>query len=351
MIEFSAVYYDGRTSARTPVRVRGLDHSLHIVSTEVNIEIALADVRVDARVGDARRTLSLPGGAQLQTDDHAALAQLFPRANRLETWVQALERRWGYALGAIVVTAGFAWWCVTYGLPVTAKAVAGFVPADIEARLGEQTLYALDQSLCSPSALAADRKRAVQKSFSTLTAGLNDGYAYRLEFRACGRVGPNAFALPGGALVITDDLIKLAQNDRQIAAVLAHEIGHVRYRHGLRAALQGAGVAALIAALAGDAVGITHLAVMLPTVLLQTGYSRDFEYEADTYAFQRLKQTGSSPKYFAEIMTRLEEHRNKGGGLPGGGKRDKPAGGSGALDYLSTHPATAERIARALANQ
>ena len=348
MIEFSAVYYNGRTSARTPVRVRGLDRSLHIVGAEVNFEVALADIHVDARVGDTRRTLSLPSGAQLQTDDHAALAALFPRANRFEAWVQGLEHRWGYALAALAVTAGFTWWCVTYGLPLAARVVAGFVPVNIEAKLGEQTLNALDQSLCTPSALDAGRKQAVQKSFGALTAGLNGGYNYRLEFRACGRVGPNAFALPGGAIVITDALVELAQNDRQITAVLAHEVGHVRHRHGLRLALQGAGAAALIAALAGDAVSITNLAVILPTALLQSGYSRDLEYEADTYAFQRLQEVGLSPKHFAEIMTLLEEHRNKKRGPQSG---DKAASSSGALDYLSTHPVTAERIERALANQ
>ena len=350
MTEFSAVYYDGRTSARTPVRVRSLGHSLHLVGTELNIEVALADVRVDARVGDTRRILSLPGGAQLHTDDHAALSALFPRANRLEAWVHELERRWGYALAALVMIAGAAWWSVTLGLPVVAKWVADFVPVDIEARLGAETLYALDKSVCTRSALDADRQQTLQKLLGTLTSGLDDGYPYRLEFRACGAVGPNAFALPGGAIVVTDALIKLAQNDPQIAAVLAHEIGHVRRRHGLRLALQSAGAAALIAALAGDAVSITSLAVILPTALLQSGYSREFENEADADAFRRLKAIGLSPKYFAEIMMRLEDHHARSGERSDGRTRDT-ATGKGAHDYLSTHPATAERIARALANQ
>ena len=348
MIEFSAVYYDGRTSARTPVTVRGLGESLHVVGTDVNFEVALADVHVDARIGNARRTLALPGGAQLQTADHAALAALFPRANRLEAFVLGLERRWGYALGALAVTALFAWWCAVYGVPLAAKSAAAFVPVTLEAKLGEQTLYALDQTFCTPSALAADRQQAVRRSFGALTAGLNDGYQYRLEFRACGPIGPNAFALPGGGIVVTDELVKLAQNDAQIAAVLAHEIGHVRHRDGLRLALQSAGIAALIAAFAGDAVSITHLAVALPTVLIQSGYSREAETEADTYAFRRLKETGSSPKYFAEIMTLLERHRDKESSKnEKGGKDNKPAVRGSVPDYLSTHPVTAERIKRA----
>ena len=144
------------------------------------------------------------------------------------------------------------------------------------------------------------------------------------------------FALPGGTLLMTDKLVRLAQNDDQISAVLAHEIGHVRHRHGLRLGLQAAGIAALSAALFGDAVSITGLAVTLPTAILQNGYSRELETEADDYAFVRLKEVGISPKAFAEMMELFEKQAH-----------EKSPKGS-AMDYLSTHPATANRIQRAL---
>ena len=350
MIQFDAVYYDGKTSARRPVCVQARRGGLHIVGADVDLDVPLGDITVDAPIGNMRRALSLSGGAQLQTDDHAALAILFPRANRLEAWVQALERRWGYALAALVFIGVLTAWCFTYGLPLAAKIAAGFVPANVEAKLGEQTLRALDRGLCTRSTLTADDRHAVQESFNTLIAGLNDGYAYRLEFRMCGAIGPNAFAMPGGAILVTDELVKLAQNSHQIEAVLAHEIGHVRYHHGLRMGLQAAGVAALITALAGDAVAITSLAATLPAVLLQSGYSRNFEFEADTYAFQRLKEIGSSPKYFAEMMTLLEDYHTRRASIAQErGKQGRVA--RGVSDYLATHPDTAKRIQRALANQ
>src|SRR5205085_7931626 len=121
------------------------------------------------------------------------------------------------------------------------------------------------------------------------------------------------------------------------AAVLAHEVGHVRHRHGLRTGLQAAGLAALAAAALGDAGSVTSLAVGLPTALLQSGYSRAFETEADDYAFARLKQIGVSPRAFAAAMTLLEKAQAGAGG------------GRGAMDYFSTHPATGKRIERALA--
>ena len=89
--------------------------------------------------------------------------------------------------------------------------------------------------------------------------------------------------------------------------MLAHEIGHVRGRHAMRLVLQSSGVAVLLTALAGDAVGVTFLAVALPTMLLQSGYSRQFEAEADDYAFAHMKRHGVSPQAFADVMRRLEK--------------------------------------------
>jgi Zn-dependent protease with chaperone function len=337
---FDAAYFDGRSSARTAVRVEAGDGTLHITGGGVDIEVALADIEVDARIGNTPRTLQLPGGAQLQTADHAALELLFPQANRFEAWVHGLERHWGMALASIVLIAGVAWWFSAYGIPLAANAVARALPQELEAKLGAQTLAALDASLCSASTLDATRQNSINALFGKLTAG--DPTPYHLEFRACPRIGPNAYALPGGTIVVIDELVELAANDRQVAAVLAHEIGHVQKHHSLRLALQGAGVAALFSVLAGDAISITSLAVGLPTLLLQTGYSREFEAEADELGFARLKAAGMSPADFADIMTRLEDYQKKhAGGATAGDKGER------ALDYLSTHPDTAQRIERA----
>ncbi len=334
MIEFDAVYYDGRTSARKAVRVRGLSDSLHISGAEVNREVPVAEVSVDAPLPGAARALRLADGAQLQTRDYAAVDALFPRAHRLEGWVHGLERRWPYALAGVAAVALFAWWLIVDGIPLAAKFAAGFVPINVEAKLGEQTLGAIDGPLCRPSKLDAARQQMLRDRFAVLTAGLGDGYAYRLELRDCS-IGANAFALPGGTVLMTDALVKLATSDDQLSAVLAHEIGHVRHRHGLRLGLQAVGVAALSAAVLGDAVSISSLAVTLPTALLQSGYSREFESEADDYAFQRLKEVSITPRAFAEMMTLLEKEHARTG-------RD-------SKDYFSTHPATAKRIERALA--
>ena len=156
---------------------------------------------------------------------------------------------------------------------------------------------------------------------------------YRLEFRHAGT--PNALALPGGIIVVTDEMVHTTANDAEFLAVVAHEMGHVHGHHAMRLVLQGSGLAVLMTALAGDAVGTTILAAALPAVLLRTRYSRQFESEADDYAFAMLKRHGQSPQAFADLMRRLSLDARE------------PADAHSLRQYLSTHPATEDRIRRA----
>jgi Zn-dependent protease with chaperone function len=150
--------------------------------------------------------------------------------------------------------------------------------------------------------------------------------------------------------VLTDQLAALL-DDEHTLAVLAHELGHLHYRHGTRNILQDSIVGLASMALLGDASSVSHIAATLPTAVLHTAYSRDFEREADSFAFGLLKRTGRSPRLLGEALAALEKRRDEaseetGCPVPGAPPReDKPRGPRAEdLGYLSTHPATAERI-------
>lgn len=335
MTEFEATYYDGRSAARTAVRVRVSGDRMQLVGDHVEMQVPLESVSADSPIASGPRSLSLPGGGQLRTAD-PAVSELFARSGRVETLVHGLEQRWPYALGALFVIAVFAWWAIVHGLPLASETIARHIPARADAAIGEHALAAIDGRMCQPSRLSPQMQERLQRDFARLVAGLDDGHRYRLHLRNCQPIGPNAFALPGGPIVLTDQLVEFGGDFSEMTAVLAHEVGHIRLRHGLRTLLQGAGLAALISTLAGDAAAITSIAVTLPTVILQSGYSREFEDEADTFAIARLKQIGISPRAFANILERLEKAR------PNKGAR-------GSRDYFSTHPLTAARVERALA--
>jgi Zn-dependent protease with chaperone function len=149
-------------------------------------------------------------------------------------------------------------------------------------------------------------------------------------------MGPNAFALPDGQIVLLDELIELL-DDEEVLAVLAHEFGHVSHRHGIRQLIQSSVVAAVVTAWLGD---ISFIAASLGTVLLDSGYSREMEFDADRYAAEMLTHQGASPDFLAGALEKLETaHR---------GKTSTPdtEDGKGSKDWISTHPNTSERVRR-----
>src|SRR5207248_5698511 len=178
------------------------------------LEVPLANVRVDPPLAGTRRILHLPGGAQLQTDADAALRALFPRSNRLATWVHALESRWPLALAGVVVAAAFSWWCVVYGLPLAAGLVATHVPVQVEVKLGEQTLASIDQAVCDKSDIGLAKQDKVRQDLAALTARLDDGYDYRLELRARTRLGADDSALRGRACGTAGGQLRLGRTER-----------------------------------------------------------------------------------------------------------------------------------------
>jgi predicted Zn-dependent protease len=323
---------EGAVASDVPVRIEVEADTLIITGAQSERRVARASTRADAPLPGVARTLSLPDGSQIETDDRAAVAELFPTPSRIDAAAFWLESRWSAALASIPIIAILTWFVVGILLPRAADPVARMVSPRIELLLGKQTLATLDRIALKPSKLDADEKLRIEGEFSSFVSAEPGEEKYQLAFRS--GMGPNALALPGGIIVVTDEMVKLVGNDAELLAVLAHEIGHVRGRHALRLVLQGSGVIVLVTALAGDAASMTFLAAALPTILLQSHYSREFETEADEYAFAQLKRHGLSPQAFADVMRRLQRF-------------DRGTGRSGTLRYFSTHPLTEERIERA----
>jgi tetratricopeptide (TPR) repeat protein len=200
----------------------------------------------------------------------------------------------------VVLIALAAGWALVRSVPLAADKIASTVSAQAEEKLGASILQVLDSGGCRSSSLDAARQDALRKRLVQL------GDGYRLELRACPGLDPNAFALPGGTIVLTDELIKAAQSGDQLAAVLAHEMGHLRERHGVRAALERSGPMGLVTAFAGDT---TRLADALRQVLLENGYPPGFEERADAFALQRLRSLGIPPRALADMLAVIERYR------------------------------------------
>ena len=141
---------------------------------------------------------------------------------------------------------------------------------------------------------------------------------------------PNAFALPGGKVFLLDALLQRAQNADEVAGILAHELGHVHYRHSMRMLIQTGGTSFLLGLLLGDVTGGSAV-IFAARSVLQASHSREAEQEADDFAAAIMQKLGRSPLPMAELLFRIT------------GEQKKSLGG---FTILNSHPLTEDRVAR-----
>jgi Zn-dependent protease with chaperone function len=326
VIRFAADYFDGRTSQAHPVEAAVEAGQLCITGEGIDFALALDRIAVAPPAGQARSVVHLPDARELHSADRAALlelSRLIPSA-RPERWAHLLESRLRFALAALVVSVLIVFAGLRWGVPAVALLASHTLPSWVDQRIGEEALTLMDKVSLSPSKLPETRRQALAQKLAAQCAK-QACPPYRLLFRDSRLFGANAMALPGGSVVVTDALVGLARHDDEVLAVVAHELGHVQHRHSLRLALQGIGAGAILVAVTGDIGSVTDRAAGLPSLLLQSGYSRDMEREADAYALAWLESACIPPARFADILGRL----------------DDDASDTGRLD---SHPGTRERI-------
>lgn len=332
MTEVVGTWFDGRDSrARAVTLSRPTTQSLLLRSDQGELELPLATVSISPRLGSTPRILRLRDHGQVECADSPDLDHWFATPSRIEALADWLERRRGPALAAAALTVLGVVLFFRVGLPWAAEQIAPRIPSRVERLMSAQVLDLMDRVELRPSRLPATRQQQLRAEFSGLIEDLQRERDMRLQFRSAPRLGANAFALPDGTVVMTDELVALAHSDDELIAVLAHETGHHEHRHALRQTLESSGIVVMAALLFGDVSG-SSLTVSMPTVLLETGFSRAHEREADEFAFALLLRKGHSPQAFADMLRRLGE---------------KDGGDTAMVGYFSTHPASEDRIRRA----
>jgi Zn-dependent protease with chaperone function len=327
--ELSAYLYDGQTAERKAVTVKLTVPGYIVVQQFGTVaRYPLKDVNVSDRLGSQPARVDLPGGARLDIPAAAEFYAVLAASSGRTQWLHALESRWTLVVLALLLTVSCGWAAYVWGVPAAASAIAYSLPRDVDKKIGAEGLELLDQYTLMPTALDTARRESLLELFAVVEAAVGAGNDYQLVFRSGGNLGANAIALPAGIIILTDELVGLSENDDELAAVLAHEVGHVRNRHALRALLQNSIVAGLIILVTGDVSASGGLAASIPTMLARADYSRGFETDADRVAREFLLVQQIPLQRFADIILRLDESQ--------GGIRD-------SAGWLATHPAAVER--------
>ncbi|WP_019007899.1 M48 family metallopeptidase [Deinococcus aquatilis] len=362
-VEVEGIYFDGRSSRDRAARltVQGdqvtVQTSADGVSGGTEARWPLARVSIDPPLPGVRRVLKFPDRTRFETEDDAAIRAIERRARRTRPLsdrmlggVRQLEGSWGLTFAALGLMGAFVWGFIAFGLPAIARGAAAATPSRVLTTFDRETVDLLDKPpYLGPSKLSAARQAELQRGFRQVVGWAGGAYSYRLLLRdgepeddgngSFGgfSLGANAFALPGGTVVMTDQLVALARSDRELLGVLAHESGHVTHRHGLAGVYQALGLTLLTTVVTGDLVSAGTFAAAAPAALLQRGYSRAAETQADEVAGAFMLEKYRTTRPLRDILARLENKDAKA-------DESSVQSGNRIEDLLQSHPGTANRI-------
>jgi predicted Zn-dependent protease len=207
--------------------------------------------------------------------------------------------------------------------------LAGKIPVAWEKQLGD-TVF--EQAIGGKKLIETDEiKRDLEKLTTPLVKAI-DNQGYQFQFHIIDDPTLNAFAIPGGHVVIHSGLILNADRSEEVLGVLAHEIAHVTHRHSLKQMINSAGLMIILQALLGDAEGVMALITQHSAFLLQQKYSRNMEGEADDSGLAYLLKAKINPNGLVTFFEKLQAQSGTMGEI------------QDSLNLLSTHPKTESRI-------
>jgi predicted Zn-dependent protease len=233
-------------------------------------------------------------------------------------------------LASILVIAGLIYGLYLLRTPIN-KAIAKSIPLEWETALGESVFegYKEGRTLIEDAEMLTSLETFINPLLSSIP---DKRYAFQVYMIEDPTI--NAFALPGGYVVLHTGLLLAAESAEEVLGVLAHEISHVTLRHGIRKLLDSLGLLLILKAIIGDQSGIWGELLNNGAFLLDRKFSRGFEREADETGFLYLVNARIDPRGMIGFFQRLREESEKAGTLAL----------EETLNFLGTHPDPGSRI-------
>ncbi len=325
-------YLDGRTAIRHPITIQLTTTALCISKSDGNTirwpyrEIAQTQGAYEGE--QVRLEYGAPLPQTVIVDDCSILTAMRQVATQRTTHLHNPQQRplrvrltILAGVGLLGVTAGFYVW----GIPGLAQFLAPHIPLSWEEQLGTSVL----EQLAPPADRCIDQRRLhALETIVTKLSGVMPDSPYHIHLTILDRPVINAFALPGGQVIVFRGLLEAAETPEQLAGVLAHELQHIYKQHSTRAIIEQASTSLLIAAVSGDFTGGLAYGIEGARVLGMLRYSRLYEEEADREGLQLLQATGIDPAEMIAFYRIMEAQHS----------RDVE------VSYMSTHPTTGDRI-------
>ena len=226
-----------------------------------------------------------------------------------------------------------------YAFISVSSTIVYIFPYSWERQIGKATFDVLDKTLLEPSKLPSQKIDSITKGAQKILNQADLPFKPEIKFMNSEIIGANALALPGGPIILTDDLVKLLKDDSMIISVIAHEMAHVKERHSLQQIVEVVGLSSLAWLIFGLDEGVLEEIALVGVNIWSLKKSRNFEKDSDIIALELLDNAGLNKKSFVEAIEKLTNHFCLKSKLEKAVCLQDIKNG-----WLSTHPSGAERL-------
>ena len=328
MIELKAAYFDGKTSAAHTVQVQVLEDALLILG-EAPQKVSRENFRIMSPLRNCPLVIELKDGVRIEVDpkdyDYEQIKSLLKSKGR---WLYWFENNLLSVFASLLLVVVGAVFLVQVVLPKFSEAIARKVPQTWAKSLDETIVEQLDGKFFAASELTEERQDELLKYLNQNIEGSQNILLRKLGI-------PNAFALAGNTMIISDELVTAMEQDEEILAVALHEDGHLKKRHVLSMLISSSALSAAAFVVLGDMVGATEWFLNFGVFLVSAKYSRGFEKEADAFAITSLKSLNLSPACFKEALLNIDKAYTS-----------KLFKENSLFNYISSHPDIRDRVGK-----
>ncbi|MBX9671482.1 MAG: M48 family metallopeptidase [Candidatus Obscuribacterales bacterium] len=333
---YQARLYTPKSGDFEVVTVRVAKQTLYITDNngDRTVDLGEFELQLTGQEGDKVRLDHAQSGISILCTDRKLLDDLHEqggefgiaqKAKKAKLDLKVLPvKKWGFLIGSVttVIVAGMIFY---FTFDVWVNMAIAHIPRSAEESIGKLGIKEAELDNKSENWKRVDA--IGQKLVSHLK---NNPYKFRFYIKDKDEL--NAFALPGGSIIVLSKLVKDAKNDDEIAGLLGHEIGHVVHRDTLRHLLRHGGLGLCLAIISGGMINNDQIAQLIPALQMidNLNYSRGQEAAADLMGIRLSLSSGYNGEEMINFFQRLE--------------KDEPKVGKEALALLSDHPMTSDRI-------
>ena len=285
------------------------------------------------------RNIFLQNGSLFIADDQLTANHSKFLTSTTEGWLSAFDQLGLKTLTILLAIIVILILGYRYALITFSPTIVKLFPYEWEKQIGKATFDSLNRTLLDETELPTQRVNTLKQRAKNVLNQANLHSYPSIEFMKSDIIGANALALPGGPIIVTDDLVKLLKDDELVLGVIAHEIAHIQERHSLHQIVEIVGLSSLAWLIFGLDEGILEEVALVGINLWSLKKSRDFEKDSDLLALEFLENAGLKKKSFILAIEKLTEH------FCSKSKLDKSDCLTGVKSgWLATHPTGAERL-------